>query len=295
MILVTGGTGFVGSSLVMELLHAQRSVRCFSRRPERAVALKEAGCRLVSGDVTRISTLLKAFTPEVEAVIHLVGILNESRGSTYRAVHVDGTRNIVDACRGMGVTRLIHMSALGARASSESEYYRTKWEAEEIVRSSGLDYTIFRPSVIFGRGDRFTTALARAMRLLPAVFVPGDGSSRMQPVSVRDVSRAFAMSLARSETAGKTLDAAGPEALTIDEVIDRIGGAIGRRPRKVHVPMRLLYLNALLLEKLLPSPPISREALKILLEDNTTSMNALSEVFGMDPESFESGVKEYLN
>lgn len=295
MILVTGGTGFVGSSLAMELLRAEKRVRCLSRRPERAAALGEAGCELVRGDVASISTVLKAVSPEVEAVVHLVGILNESRGSTYRAVHVDGTRNVVDACRGMGITRLVHMSALGARASSASEYHRTKWEAEEIVRSSGLDYTIFRPSVIFGKGDHFTTAFARAMRISPAVFVPGDGAGRMQPVSVRDVSRAFAMSLEKNETAGKTLDLAGPETLTLDQAIDRIGGALGRRPWKVHVPMRLLNLNALILEKLLPRPPISREALKMLIEDNTTSMNALVEVFGMVPESLESGMKAYLN
>ncbi|MBW7957681.1 MAG: complex I NDUFA9 subunit family protein [Deltaproteobacteria bacterium] len=295
MILLTGGTGFVGSSLAMELLLEGRSVRCLSRRPERAIALKEAGCELARGDVTSITTLLKAVTPDVEAVIHLVGILNEERGSTYRAVHVDGTRNVIDACRGMGIARLIHMSALGARASSGSEYHRTKWEAEELVRSSGLDYTIFRPSVIFGRGDHFTTIFARAMRLLPAVFVPGDGRGRMQPVSVRDVSRAFAMSLAKKEAGGKSLDLAGPEALTLDDVIDRIGAVIGRRPRKVHVPMRLMTLNALVLEKLLPRPPVSREALKMLLEDNTTSLNALVEVFGIAPESLETGMKAYLS
>lgn len=295
MILVTGGTGFVGSSLAKELLRDGRSVRCLSRRPERAAGLREAGCELFRGDVTSISTVLKAITPEVEAVVHLVGILNESRGSTYRAVHVDGTRNVIDACRGMGVSRLIHMSALGARASSGSVYHRTKWEAEELVRSSGLDYTIFRPSVIFGRGDHFTTVLARAMSCLPAVFVPGDGRSRMQPVSVNDVSRAFAMSLANKQAKVKTLDLAGPEALTLDEVIDRIGATIGRKRRKVHVPMLLMDINAFLLEKILPRPPVSRESLKMLLEDNTTSMNAIVEVFGMVPESLETGMKAYLN
>lgn len=295
MILVTGGTGFVGGNLATRLLRDSHGVRCLSRRPERAIALKEAGCQLVRGDVTEISTVLKAVTPDIEAVIHLVGILTEPRGSSYRAVHVEGTRNVVDACRGMGVTRLLHMSALGARADSASEYHRTKWEAEEIVRSSGLDYTIFRPSTIFGRGDHFTTLFARAIRLFPAVFVPGDGKSRMQPVSVNDVARAFAVSLRKKEAAGKTLDIAGPEALTLDEVIDRIGEAVGRKRQKVHVPMRLMSLNAFLLEKLLPRPPISREALKMLLEDNTTSMNALVEVFGIAPESLGDGMKSYLN
>ncbi|HBG47698.1 MAG TPA: hypothetical protein DDW94_12040 [Deltaproteobacteria bacterium] len=295
MILVTGGTGFVGSSLARELLKNSYRVRCLARRPERAAALGEAGCQLFKGDVTSISTVLKAITPEIEAVVHLVGILAESRGASYRAAHVEGTRNVVEACKGLGVSRLIHMSALGARALAPSEYHRTKWEAEEIVRASGLEYTIFRPSVIFGREDRFTNVFARAMRLVPIVFVPGNGQNRMQPVFVEDVARSFVQSLKKKETIGKALEVAGPEPLTFDEIIGRIGEAIGRRRPLAHVPMPVMNVAAFFAEMLLPSPPFSRDALKMLLEENTTSRNALVEVFRMRPVSLSEGLQTYLH
>jgi len=295
MILVTGGTGFVGSSLAVELLKKSYKVRVLSRHPERAASLIEAGCQAAMGDVGDISSVLNAITPGIEAVVHLVGVLAPPRGSSFRAVHVEGTRNVVEACKGMGVARLLHMSALGARPGSASEYHRTKWEAEEIVRSSGLEYTIFRPSVIFGAGDRFTNPFARVIRLFPVVFIPGDGLSRMQPVFVEDVASAFSMSLRQRDTIGKTLELAGPEALTFDEIIDAIGAAMGKRPVKAHMPMPIVNLAAFFAEVLFSKPPFSRESLKMLSEDNTASINALSEVFGMRPTSLSEGLKTYLH
>lgn len=293
MILVTGGTGFVGSELVEELLRGSRRVRVLARHPKPAL-FPESPAQMSPGDVTDVSSVLKAITPEIEAVVHLVGVLAPPRGSSFRAVHVEGTRNVIEACKGMGVSRLLHMSALGAGKDAPGEYYRTKWEAEELVRSSGLDYTVFRPSVIFGRFDHFTNVFAKMMRLLPVVMVPGSGQSRMQPVFVGDVAKAFAASLGRKETVGRALELGGPEVLTFDEVIERIGEALGRPRRKLHVPMPLMRANALVAEKLLPKAPFSRESLKMLEVDNTTGMNALVEVFGIRPRALSEGMREYL-
>lgn len=294
MILVTGGTGFVGNAVVKELLEGSCKVRVLARNPEKAQELAASGCQFHEGDVTNISSVLKAITPEIETVIHLVGILAESKGTTFRAVHVDGTRNVVDSCKGMGVPRLLHMSALGAREGAASVYHRTKWEAEEIVRASGLDYTIFRPSVIFGPLDHFTNVFARMMRLSPFVMVPGSGQNRMQPVFVGDVAKAFALSLKRKDTINRTLELGGPDVLTFDEIIERIGEVTNRQRRKLHVPMPLMRANALLAEKLLSKPPFSRDALKMLEEDNTTRLNALTEVFGLRPKPLAEGMREYL-
>lgn len=292
MILVTGGTGFVGNAVVEELLSRGQKVRVLARHAP--LASPAAGCQYTSGDVTNISSVLKSITPEIEAVIHLVGILAESRGSTFRKVHVEGTRNVVEACKGMGIARYVHMSALGAREGAATEYHRTKWEAEEIVRASGLDYTIMRPSVIFGPHDRFTNVFARMMRLSPFVMVPGSGQSRMQPVFVNDVASAFAMTLKMKETVGKTLELGGPDVQTFDEIIERVGEVTGRRRRKLHVPMPLMRANALFAEKLLSKPPFSRDALKMLEEDNTTELNALTAVFHISPKSLPDGLREYL-
>jgi len=295
MILVTGGTGFVGKRVVEELLLKGLKVRILARHAAaNAKAPSSPGCQFVSGDVTNISSVLKHITPGIDAVIHLVGILAASRGATFRSAHVDGTRNVVEACKGLGISRYIHMSALGAREDSPSEYYRTKWEAEEIVRSSGLSYTIMRPSVIFGERDHFTNLYARMIRLSPVVMVPGSGANRMQPVYVGDVAKAFALSLEMRETVGRTLELAGPDVLTFDEVIERIGEAANKKRVTVHVPMPIMRANALIAEKLLSKPPFSREALKMLEEDNTAGINALTEVFHMKPKALSEALREYL-
>lgn len=294
MILVTGGTGFVGSGIVKELLSKGQKVRVLARHAERARAPDHPNCQFVNGDVTNISSILKAITPDIEAVMHLVGILAETRGVTFRSVHVEGTRNVVEACKGMGISRYIHMSALGAREGAVSVYHRTKWEAEKLVSTSGLEYTIMRPSVIFGEQDRFTNVFARMMRLSPVVMVPGTGKSRMQPVYVGDVAKAFALSLEMKETVQRTLELGGPEVLTFDEIIERIGEVTGRRRMKLHIPMPLMRANALVAEKLLSKPPFSRDALKMLEEDNTTELNALTQVFHLKPKALSEGMREYL-
>lgn len=294
MILVTGGTGFVGGRVVRELLSRGRRVRVLSRRAGSARAPAGPDLQLTSGDVTDISSVLKAVTPDIEAVIHLVGILAETKGATFEAVHVDGTRNVVEACKGMGVSRLVHMSALGAREGAPSRYHGTKWRAEEAVRASGLDFTIMRPSVIFGEEDRFTNTFARMARFSPFVMVPGSGQSRMQPVYVGDVAEAFALALEMRETVGRTLELGGPETLTFDEIIDLVCEAAGKKRARVHIPMPVMRANALLAEKLLSKPPFSRDALKMLEEDNTTSMNALTEVFRISPKPLSQVLRSYL-
>ncbi len=295
MILITGGTGFVGRNLINELLKEPRSVRCLVRDPRKAEDLRKAGCELVRGDVTDISSVLEAVSPDVDTVIHLVGILVESSRARFRDLHVEATRNVVAACRGRGVKRYIHISALGTRRDAVAEYHRTKWEAEEIIRGSGLAYTIFRPSVMFGKEDRFTNVLARAIRLSPVIMVPGNGQNRMQPVFVKDVVAALVRSIGMDEAKLKVFELGGPEVFTFDGIIDGVARVLGRRRLKLHVPMPLMRLNAALLEAVLSAPPITRDALLMLEEDNVTEDNALPSVFGISPTGLIDGMKTYLH
>ncbi len=294
MILMTGGTGFVGTHLSIELASRSYKAVCLARDPKKAAPLAQKGVSFVKGDVTDPATLPPAFK-DVDTVIHLVGILVESKGATYRRVHVEGTRNVVNACLKAGVRRYIHISALGTRKDAVSEYHKTKWEAEEIVRSSGLDYTILRPSVMFGEGDKFTNTFASAMRLSPFVIVPGNGKNRMQPVFVKDVAKALAASVGMEATKGNTYEIAGPIALSFDEIIDAIAGAIGRKRLKVHAPMPLMRVGAAVMEKTLSYPPLTRDALLMLEEDNVTDKNALPDVFGIKPTGLAEGMRTYLH
>lgn len=294
MILLTGGTGFVGGHLVDELLRDSFKIRCLVRDPEKAARLAGAGCELVRGDILDPASVMNAITPEIDAVIHLVGILAESKGSTFKAVHAEGTRNVVASCIVKGVKKYLHMSALGTRSGARSEYHRTKWEAEETVRASGLDYSIFRPSVIFGPGDAFTTVFARIMKFSPVVFIPGDGKSLMQPVFVKDVARAFAAALKTPPGVPRVYELAGPDTYTFDSIIDRIAFVLDKRRYKVHIPMSVMRLNASVAERVFKKPPVSRDALIMLEEDNVTKRRDLEEAFGIRPTLFIDGLRRYL-
>src|SRR5262249_37440702 len=151
------------------------------------------------------------------------------------------TENVLGAVRESGVSRFVHMSALGTGPRALSRYHRTKWAAEEAVRASGLDWTIVRPSVIFGSGDGFVSLVTQLVRWFPVVPVIGDGRNRFQPVAVADVAEVFARALERPLTAGQTFEVGGSRAYTFDEIVDEVGAALGRRwVPKLHFPVALM-------------------------------------------------------
>lgn len=294
MLFITGCTGFVGRNLV-NVLAASRKIRCLVRDPGKAGGLVGTGCEIVAGDVTDSLSVLKALGPDVDVVIHLVGILAEPKGVTFKAIHTEGTRNVVEACLEKGVKRYLHISALGARPNARSEYHRTKWEAERIIAGSGLEYTIFRPSVIFGSEDKFTNMFARARRISPVVMLPGSGTNMFQPVFVEDLVRAMSSSIDMEETKFKVYEIAGERAYTFDEIVDRIALVLGRsKPLKIHIPMPVMKCGAALAEAVFSRPPITRDQLLMLQEDNVTSGKALEDVFGIKPTGFEEGMRTYL-
>ena len=295
MILLTGGTGFVGGNLIDELLKRGYRVRCLVRDLVRARSLEQKGCEIVRGDIRDRGSILEAIDQEIDTAIHLVGILTETRRVSFEDVHTEGTRNVVDACREKGVRRYIHVSALGTRKDARSRYHKTKWAAEEIVRGSGLAYTIFRPSVIFGREDNFTNLFARIMKLSPFIMIPGDGTNRMQPVFIKDLVKMMARSIEMEGAVGKTYEVGGPEKYTFDEIIERIATVLRRRVVRIHIPLAIMRGGAMVAETLLPTPPITRDQLLMLEEDNVTDDNSIEEVFGIRPAIFEEAMRTYLS
>lgn len=300
-VFVTGATGFVGRAILGKLQTAGHSSRILVRDPESPrlrASRSDARLETRRGNILDASTLQDALAG-VDAVIHLVGIISELGKNTFDNVHRLGTENIVQAAQEAGVQRLVHMSALGTRPNAAARYHQSKWAAEELVRQSGLDYTIFRPSIIYGPGDGFVNFFARISRYSPALPVMGGGQSRFQPIAVEDVAACFIRALNEPRSVGQTYDLCGTEIFTLNEILDLILEATGRKRLKLHLPWWLARCQAAFLELLFPlllrqAPPLNRDQLLMLQEDNVGNSRPAMELFEIEPSSFEVRIARYL-
>ncbi len=293
MILITGGTGFVGSHLIRRLRKNDVPVRAVVRDPDRAAWLRDIGVDVVKGDVSDKTSLEKA-AEGTKRVVHLVGIIQETPGATFQAVHVEGTRNVLEAARKSGVRHFIYQSALGTRPGAKSVYHRTKWEAEELVRASGIPFTILRPSLIYGPGDQFTIRLSEMIRLSPLLPVIGSGKSRVQPIFIDDVAACLLQAVTSACCFNEMYEIGGPEQLSYEEVTTEIADVMGVRRPTVHMPLFFMRTVARVLETMLPKPPVTTDQLIMLQEDNVCGMRDIRDVFGIEPVSFREGLKTFI-
>ena len=271
MILVTGGTGFIGPKIVHKLRADGNDVRCLVRDRRRAKQLESWGCELVDGDVTNRASL-DAAVAGCDVVIHLVAIL-VGRRQDFERVMEQATRDLVEAAQAAGVRRFILMSALGTSDATRDlvPYFHAKWEMERAVRESGLEYVIFRPSFVFGADGGALQQLTRVARLSPVTPIIGSGRQRIQPIWVDDVAAYFAAAVDAPEAASRTFELGGPDVVTWNEFWDRLKRTRGLRRPSLHIPTRLLRPQAALLERL-PSPPLTRDQLAMLeAGDNVVS------------------------
>ncbi len=276
MILVTGATGFIGAEILRRGSARGWRMRGLARRPDRAEALgRLPHVELFRGDIGETGDLGEALEG-VTALVHLVGIIVETRAQSFRETHVTGTENVLRAARNAGVRRYVHMSALDVEAGrNSSEYYRTKWAAEEAVRASGLTATIFRPSLVFGPDDEFFNRLALGIRWSPVVPLPGGGRTRFQPVWVGDVAECFLQAARMEATPEPVYDLAGPVVLTLREIVSVLARILGKRRATVPVPVAPLKLAAGLAERILSRPPLTRDQLKMLALDNVSDRESI--------------------
>jgi len=288
MILITGASGYVGSHLTKRLVADGYRVRALVRNKPRAQEeerLEGLEIEWVEGDVTKPETLVNAFN-EVEAVIHTVAIAIEKSDRKYEQINYQGTVNLVDAARKAGVSRFLNMSQLGAASHLPYRFLASKGKAQDYVAASGLDWTAFRPCVIWGPEDEFANTFAKLIPLSPLIYpIVGDENTKFQPVWVEDVVTCFIKALSDRGTIGKEYELGGPEILTLEEIERRTLKAVGARRQMLHFPMPLLRIIVVLLEMLLPNPPITRSLLELLEVSNVTEENAIHQ-FVSEPRPF---------
>ncbi len=302
-IFVTGGSGFVGSAVIDELVGRGIDVAALSHRGE--LPARGGRVRVIKGGLSDAVALASGMEGAA-AVIHLVGIIFENRGkgATFEKVHVAGTRSVVEAARRAGVSRYIHMSALGARAGAPSLYHRTKWQAEQIVTESGLEWTILRPSMIHGPRGEFMKMEAGWAKgsAAPYLFMPyfgagaigRGGCGKLQPIYVGDVARALVEALDRPQTIGRAYDLGGPEEMTWPQMHSATSTLVVGRARPV---LAIPAWYAKLLASVLPAAllPFNRDQVLMSQEDNTADIRPFTETFGWTPRTFVETVRSYVS
>ena len=264
MILVTGGTGFVGGHVVYALRQAGRPVRCLVRAPRKAGRLETLGCELVEGDMTDAESLRRALEG-VEVVVHLVAI-RQGKPEQFQRIMVDGTRALLELAKDGGVKRFILMSALGTTEETKDlvPYYGAKWQEEQDVQGSGIPYVIFRPSFIFGREGGILPTFRKLAKLAPVTPIIGSGQQRIQPIWADDVAAYFDKAVNLDAATNRTFELGGPDVVTWNEFWERLKRALRMRRPSVHVPVGLMKVNALVTERLPGNIPLTRDLLKML-------------------------------
>jgi NADH dehydrogenase len=229
------------------------------------------------------------------AVVHLAAIAIEKKTEKYGETNTAATERIISAARAEGVQRIIFMSQNGADSRSKFPFLHSKGVAQDSVKTSGLRWTVLRPSVIFGPEDQFVNVLGRLIRLTPKVFpLPGGGKARFQPIAVDDVARVIRLSLEKKETVHQSYDLGGPAQLTLKDMTERILTAMGTTRKLVPVSVKVLRPIVALAQRLIPNPPVTPGLLDLLALDNTVSHNALTEVFKVTPTPFAADELQYL-
>jgi uncharacterized protein YbjT (DUF2867 family) len=288
MILVTGGTGFVGSHVLRRLAQTEPrgSLRALVRN--RAKASLPEGVVVVEGDITKPESL-RAAVSGVDVIIHAAAITGDRKEpyrGAYDRINRVGTENLMSAAKIAGVKRLVVMSGLGCRPAPAGTYMATRWGMEEAVRASGIPFVILQPSVLFGAGAPFVSALAGLARVFPVLPLVGGGRTRFQPLWIDDLVTCLVASQSSGEPAGPALSLGGSEWVTFKEVLQTICRAMSIHRLLVPLPMPIARIQASLMTAVLPKPPLTPAALELFGFENATDIDAVDRAFGFHPRGF---------
>jgi NADH dehydrogenase len=288
-IAVMGATGFVGSHVVPHLVAAGHRVRAVSRDGERLPGWgSEVDSR--AADVSSGAGVAEALRG-AEAVVHLVAIPRERGGRTFQDVNVRAVGRTLAAAEAEGVRRIVHLSVLGASDDPKLRYLHSKWRGEELVRASGLEWVVLRPSLLFGEGDGFFNLVKVTLTWWSPgiVAIPGDGSARFQPLSVDDLAIAVERSLVEPGRAGSVYEIGGPGYLSYREIVDRVMAVTGKRRLKLGLPVPIISALTAVTDRILPIFPVSHDQIASLGRPNFTDLDAFERAFGVQPRPFDIG------
>ena len=287
MIVVTGGSGYLGSHIVKKLHENKWPLRVMVRNIEKATQesrFKNFNVDFIEGDITQPSTLSSIFNG-ADTIIHTVAIAIEKGNMTYEDVNTIGTANVIAAANSANIKRFINISQLGADSHLPYRFLASKGKAQEIVASSDLNWTTFKPSVIWGPEDEFANTFARLIPLTPIIFPIIDKNARFQPVWVEDVATSVLKSLNDQSTYQKEFELGGPEIISLLEIERRTLSAIGAKRFLIPFPRFLLNIVVRMMEIFVPSPPVTQSLLELLAIDNVTNDNAIK-YFVPNPKFF---------
>jgi NADH dehydrogenase len=275
------------------LVKAGYEVRCLVLDEAGAEKVKSHSVDIIIGDVTDTSSIKPAMSG-INIVIHMVGILTGRNWAHFDSVNVQGTKNVIKAARQGEIERFIHMGVLGASMNSKFHYFHSKWLGEAAVWASGLDYTILKPSVMFGQGAGFINAILRSIRMFPFLApIAGSGKTLFQAIWVEDVVSCLIRAV-EGDKVCQSCEIGGPEQLSYEQIVKIVSQAAGLKRIKMHIPLALMMPVVSVLEKLMTNPPVNVDGLRGLDINMVTDLDSVERQFGFKPIPIENGLN-YLN
>lgn len=299
-VLITGSTGFVGRYIVNKLLEEGYEVASAVRNTKKLQRLYGNSVKGYKVDFESEESLKEAFKDfRPDFVVHLIGILYEerSKGATFQKVHYLYSKNLYKVAKGFDIKKAVHMSTLGTDRSSPSSYHKTKYWAEQELINSGINYTIFRPSIILGPEQRLFYDMWKITKYIPMVAIPNFGSYRFQPVDVRDVACCFVKALSNGETDRKIYEVCGNKRVSFKKLLDDMFSLFGRRVLLLPIPKFIMYVGGLIMERIFEPPLFSSDQMLMMWRENICGLSsdaqahAVESVCGKEPVGYEESLR----
>jgi nucleoside-diphosphate-sugar epimerase len=298
-VLVAGGTGFIGSAIVRELLtHEAYNISVLSRNPEKARSIYGGRVQMVKGDITVPGSLEPALD-QIDAVIQCVQfpnhpVQNPRKGFTYEKVDAEGTENLCRAVKNSSVKKIIYLSGAGTAPGKTEPWFRAKLRAEKAVQKTGRDFVILRPSWVYGPGDRSMTKFISFARHLPFMPVIGDGENRVTPLFIDDLAVFCVRALDSQEALNQIIEVGGPQTLTMNEIQSAVLKAMNRKKPLLHQSLWLMKIVSTVMNLILSKPPLSAEAVDFVTADVPVDTERAEKIFGFKTTPLSEGLKKML-